>query len=114
MASVLLIVSTFGPFSLVEAGVILTALGRAGAAARAAPTGRRFHLPFGDGTVIMAAAGWAALLIVTRLFDRPVRPERAGAGLRRAAGRGGPARAERSGRRDDVPRPAPAAGPGGG
>ncbi|HEX5911440.1 MAG TPA: hypothetical protein VFY44_13180 [Thermoleophilaceae bacterium] len=71
VASVLLIVSTFGPFSLVEAGVILTALGVL-ALLRARAEGRHFHLPFGDGTVIMAAAGWAALLIVTRLFDRPL------------------------------------------
>ncbi len=70
VASILLIVSTFGPFSLVEAGVILTALGVL-ALLRARANGRRFHLPFGDGTVILAAAGWAAFLIVTRLFDRP-------------------------------------------
>jgi hypothetical protein len=70
VASVLLIVSTFGPFSMVEAGVILTALGVL-ALLRARAEGRHFHLPFGDGTVIMVAAGWAALLIVTRLFDRP-------------------------------------------
>ena len=70
VASVLLIVSTFGPFSAVEAGVILTALGVL-ALLRARAEGRRFHLPLGDGTVILAAAGWAALLIVTRLFDRP-------------------------------------------
>jgi hypothetical protein len=31
-----------------------------------------FHLPFGDGTVIFAAGIWAALLIVARLFDRPL------------------------------------------
>jgi hypothetical protein len=71
VASVLLIVSTFGPFSLVEAAVILTALGVL-ALLRARAEGRRFHLPFGDGTVILAAAGWAALLIVSRLFDRPL------------------------------------------
>ena len=70
VASVLLIVSTFGPFSAVEAAVILTALGVL-ALLRARAEGRRFHLPLGDGTVILAAAGWAALLIVTRLFDRP-------------------------------------------
>ena len=58
VAAVLLIISTFGPFSMVEAGVILTALAcwRCCAPGR----GRHFHLPFGDGTVIMAAAGWAA------------------------------------------------------
>ncbi len=70
VAAVLLIVSTFGPFSLVEAAVILTA-GGVLALLRARAEGRRFHLPFGDGSVILAAAGWAALLIVTRLFDRP-------------------------------------------
>ena len=34
--------------------------------------GRSFHLPFGDGAVIMAAGAWSALLIVIRLFDRPL------------------------------------------
>ncbi len=33
---------------------------------------KEFHLPFGDGTVIFVAGLWAALLIVTRLFDRPL------------------------------------------
>ncbi len=51
VASILLIISTFGPFSLVEAGVILTALGVL-ALLRARAEGRRFHLPFGDGAVI--------------------------------------------------------------
>jgi hypothetical protein len=32
---------------------------------------KAFHLPGGDGTVIMVAGGWAALLIVWRLFDTP-------------------------------------------
>ena len=32
--------------------------------------GNRFHLPFGDGTIIAAAGIWAAALIVVRLFDR--------------------------------------------
>ena len=34
--------------------------------------GRRFHLPFGDGTAIAAAGIWAGALIVARLFDRPL------------------------------------------
>jgi len=71
LAAVLLIVSTFGPFSMVEAGVILTALGVL-ALLKARAEGRRFHLPCGDGTVILVAAGWAALLIASRLFDRPL------------------------------------------
>jgi hypothetical protein len=39
---------------------------------RARALGKQFHLPFGDGTVIAAAGIWAALLIVVRLFDRPL------------------------------------------
>ena len=39
---------------------------------RARARGRRFHLPLGDGTAIAAAGLWAALLIVVRLFDRPL------------------------------------------
>ena len=67
--AVLLIVSTFGPFSFVEAAQVLVALSvLALLAARA--DGRRFHLPFGDGTVIAGGACWAALLILVRLFDR--------------------------------------------
>ena len=30
-----------------------------------------FHLPGGDGTVILAAGAWAALLLLWRVFDRP-------------------------------------------
>ncbi len=71
VGAVLLLVSTFGPFSFVEAAVVLTALGVL-ALLRARARGRRFHLPFGDGTVIAAAGLWAALLIVVRLFDRPL------------------------------------------
>jgi hypothetical protein len=70
-AALLLVVSTFGPFSFVEAGELLLAAGVLGLLfARA--EGRRFHLPFGDGTVIAAAGIWAGALIVARLFDRPL------------------------------------------
>jgi hypothetical protein len=34
--------------------------------------GQRFHLPFGDGTIIAAAGAWAGVLIVARLFERPL------------------------------------------
>jgi hypothetical protein len=71
VGAVLLIVSTFGPFSFVEAAEILVALGVL-ALLRARAGGRRFHLPFGDGTVIAAAGIWAAVLIVVRLLDRPL------------------------------------------
>ena len=62
--------SAFGAFSFVEAAVLLVA---AGVLAMLFARGERraFHLPGGDGTVILAAGGWAALLIVWRLFDKP-------------------------------------------
>jgi hypothetical protein len=71
VGAVLLAVSTFGPFSLVEVAEIMVALGVL-ALLRARALGKRFHLPFGDGTVIAAAGAWAAALIVVRLFDRPL------------------------------------------
>jgi hypothetical protein len=70
-AAVLLIVSTFGPFSFVEAGELLLA-GGVLALLLARAEGKRFHLPFGDGTVIATAGIWAGALIVARLFDRPL------------------------------------------
>jgi hypothetical protein len=69
VGALLLIVSTFGPFSFVEAAEILVGLGVL-ALVGARGEGRQFHLPFGDGTVVMAAGIWAALLIVVRLFER--------------------------------------------
>ena len=71
VGAVLLAISTFGPFSFVELAEILVALGVL-ALLRARALGKRFHLPFGDGTVIAAAGAWAAALIVVRLFDRPL------------------------------------------
>jgi hypothetical protein len=70
-AAILLIVSTFGPFSFVEAGELLLA-GGVLALLFARAEGMRFHLPFGDGTAIAAAGLWAGALIVARLFDRPL------------------------------------------
>jgi hypothetical protein len=71
VGAVLLAVSTFGPFSFVEVAEILVAVGVL-ALLRARALGKQFHLPFGDGTVIAAAGAWAGLLIVIRLFDRPL------------------------------------------
>jgi hypothetical protein len=71
VAALLLVVSTFGPFSFVEVAEITTAVAVL-ALLRARGLGKEFHLPFGDGTVIAAAGIWAALLIVVRLFDRPL------------------------------------------
>jgi drug/metabolite transporter (DMT)-like permease len=71
VGALLLVVSTFGPFSFVEAAEVLVGLGVL-VLLRQRAERRRFHLPFGDGTVILGAALWAALLIVIRLFDRPL------------------------------------------
>jgi hypothetical protein len=71
VGAVLLVVSTFGPFSFVEAAIVLVALAVLLLLKKRAD-GRRFHLPFGDGAVIMAAGVWSGLLIVIRLFDRPL------------------------------------------
>jgi len=66
-------VSAFGVFSFVEAAVLLVA-----AAVLfliwARSEGKGFHLPGGDGTAIMIAGGWAVLLLVWRLFDKPNAP----------------------------------------
>src|SRR3954447_17277382 len=69
--SVLLIVSTFGPFSFVEAAEVLTAIGVLLLLKRRAD-GSQCPLPFGDGTAIAAAGAWCGLLILIRLFDRPL------------------------------------------
>lgn len=57
-------------FSFVEAAVLLVALAVL-ALLFARGERRAFHLPGGDGVVIAAAGGWASLLIVWRLFDKP-------------------------------------------
>jgi hypothetical protein len=67
----LLIVSTFGPFSFVEAAEVLVGAGVL-FLLRQRAEGKEFHLPFGDGTVVLGAGCWAALLILIRLFDRPL------------------------------------------
>jgi hypothetical protein len=71
VGSLLLIVSTFGPFTWVELAEILAAVGVLLLLRRRAD-GYQFHLPFGDGTVIAAAGLWCGLLILIRLFDRPL------------------------------------------
>jgi len=62
--------NAFQAFSFIEVAVLLVALGVLFLVwARGQQKG--FHLPGGDGTVIMAAGGWAVLLLVWRLFDKP-------------------------------------------
>jgi hypothetical protein len=62
--------SAFGVFSFVEAAVLLVAAAVLFLVwARSERKG--FHLPGGDGTAIAAAGGWALLLLVWRLFDKP-------------------------------------------
>ena len=62
--------SAFGVISFVEGAVMLVAVAvLALVALRARGVG--FSLPGGDGTVIAAAGGWAVLLLVWRLFDKP-------------------------------------------
>jgi hypothetical protein len=69
--AVLLAVSTIGPFSFVELAELVLA-GGVLALLFARAEGQRFHLPFGDGTIIAAAGVWAGVLIVARLFERPL------------------------------------------
>jgi hypothetical protein len=63
-------VSAFGVFTFVEAAVLLVAASVLFLIwARSEKKG--FHLPGGDGTAIVMAGGWAALLLIWRLFDKP-------------------------------------------
>jgi hypothetical protein len=63
-------INAFGDVSFVEAAIFLVAAGVI-AMLFARGEGREFHLPGGDGTVVMVAGGWAALLIFFRVFSRP-------------------------------------------
>jgi hypothetical protein len=109
VGALLLILSTLGSFTFVEAGVLLLAFGVL-ALLFARAEGTRFHLPFGDGTVIAAAGIWAGALIVAGLLDRSVRQNvlgAAGAALLFLAGT-----RERAKRPpDDIPEQAPGTTP---
>ena len=63
--------SAFGVFTFVEAAVLLTAGGGAVPRLGARSQRKGFHLPGGDGVVISLAGGWALLLLVWWLFDKP-------------------------------------------
>ena len=107
--------SAFGVFSFVEAAVLLVAAGVL-YLVWARSQRKAFHLPGGDGTVIMAAGGWAvaaARVAPVRQAgrQRPGRERRHPVGhVRRAARRG---RADRGRRAGAGRAPARAAEPGG-
>jgi hypothetical protein len=62
--------SAFQAFSFVEAAVLLVSAGVL-AALFARADGGEFQLPGGDGTIVMLAGGWTALLVFYRLLDKP-------------------------------------------
>jgi hypothetical protein len=68
--------SAFGVFTFVEASILLVAAGVI-YLIWARSQRKAFHLPGGDGVVIMGAGCWAVLLLVWRLFDKPDVSDRA-------------------------------------
>lgn len=63
-------ISAFGAVSFVEAAIFLVSAGSLVLVLTRAEGGK-YHLPGGDGTVILVAGAWATLLIFYRVFDRP-------------------------------------------
>lgn len=59
----------WGAFSFVEAAVLLVAVGVLVLLFTRAE-GKAFHVPWGDGGVILAAGVWTCVLIVWRMFDK--------------------------------------------
>jgi hypothetical protein len=62
--------SAFGAFSFVEAAVLLVAAGVL-LLLFARAEGRAFHLPGGDGAVVLGAGIWVCLLVFWRQLDKP-------------------------------------------
>src|SRR3954453_16458529 len=63
-------VSALGVFTFVEAAILLVAFAVL-FLVWARSQRKVFHLPGGDGVAITLAGGWAVLLLVWRMFDRP-------------------------------------------
>jgi len=61
--------TAWGAFSWVEAAVLLVSIAVL-ALLFARGEARAFHLPGGDGFVVMVAGGWTTLLILYRMFDK--------------------------------------------
>ena len=62
-------ITGWGAFSFVEAAVLIVVIGVLTLLFQRAE-GRAFHLPGGDGGVILAAGLWTCVLIVWRIFDK--------------------------------------------
>ena len=63
-------VSALGAFTFVEGAILLVAVA-VGFLVWQRARRKGFHLPGGDGFVISLAGGWAAALLIWRVFDRP-------------------------------------------
>lgn len=63
-------VSALGAFTFVEAAILLVAVAIV-FLVWARSRKKAFHLPGGDGVAIVIAGGWAMLLLIYRLFDKP-------------------------------------------
>ena len=62
-------ITGWGAFSFVEAAVLLVSVSVLTLLFHRAE-GRAFHLPGGDGWVIMAAGFWTCVLVIWRIFDK--------------------------------------------
>jgi hypothetical protein len=62
--------NAFQVFSFIEAAVLLVAVAVL-AMLLARGEEREFHLPGGDGAIVLLAGLWVAVLLVLRLFDKP-------------------------------------------